>query len=118
MSLSATPSDARVYVARGDSICIDDYASGPGRGAAILLLHNPDQDFPDGAGRNLTGLWPGTRLLLLATEGATSVTVVHQQLPPDPAGHRPDAGHPDHRQERPAARPRRPGRSQGGHAGA
>src|SRR4051812_13624952 len=29
MSLSTTPSDAWVYVALGDSICIDDYASGP-----------------------------------------------------------------------------------------
>jgi lysophospholipase L1-like esterase len=79
MSPSATPSDAPVYVALGDSISIDDYAGGPGRGAASLLLHNRDQDFPDWAGRNLTGLWPGTRLLLLATDGATSITVVQQQ---------------------------------------
>jgi lysophospholipase L1-like esterase len=81
MSLSTTPSGAGVYVALGDSISIDDYAGGPGRGAASLLLHNRDQDFPDWAGRNLTVLWPGTRLLLLATDGATSVTVVDQQLP-------------------------------------
>jgi lysophospholipase L1-like esterase len=80
MSSSASPSDAPVYVALGDSISIDDYAGGPGRGAASLLLHNRDQDFPDWTGRNLTGLWPGTRLLLLATDGANSITVVQQQL--------------------------------------
>jgi lysophospholipase L1-like esterase len=80
MSLSAS-SDAPVYVALGDSISIDDYAGGPGRGAASLLLRNRDPDFPDWAGRHLSALWPDIRLLLLATDGATSATVVHQQLP-------------------------------------
>ena len=37
------------YVALGDSISIDDYSGGPGRGGASLLLANRDDDFP--------GLW-------------------------------------------------------------
>src|SRR6266540_1536519 len=42
---------AAVYVALGDSMSIDDYAGGVGRGAASLLFRNRDTDFPDWAGR-------------------------------------------------------------------
>ena len=35
------------YVALGDSISIDIYAGGPGRGGASLLARNRDRDFPD-----------------------------------------------------------------------
>jgi hypothetical protein len=43
-----------VYAALGDSMSIDDYAGGPGRGAASLLWRNRDRDFPGWAGRDLT----------------------------------------------------------------
>ncbi len=36
-----------VYVALGDSMSIDDYAGGAGRGAASLLYRNCDADFPE-----------------------------------------------------------------------
>ena len=65
------------YVALGDSISIDDYAGGPGRGGASLLSRNLDDDFPGWAGHDL-----GDRpFLLLATDGATSRTLLEQQLP-------------------------------------
>jgi hypothetical protein len=70
-----------VYAALGDSMSIDDYAGGPGRGAASLLLRNRDDDFPDWAGRDLATRDPAARLHLLATDGATATTVAHQQLP-------------------------------------
>ena len=41
------------YVALGDSISIDDYSGGPGRGGASLLYANRDDDFPDWRGRDL-----------------------------------------------------------------
>jgi lysophospholipase L1-like esterase len=68
------------YAALGDSMSIDDYAGGPGRGAASLLWRNRDDDFPAWAGRDLTARDPGVRLALLATDGATSTTVATQQL--------------------------------------
>ena len=34
-----------VYAALGDSMSIDDYAGGPGRGAASPLWRNRDDDF-------------------------------------------------------------------------
>jgi len=65
------------YVALGDSISIDDYAGGPGRGAASLLARNLDDDFPDWQGRDLGGVpWH-----CLATDGATTSTVLDVQLP-------------------------------------
>ena len=70
-----------VYAALGDSMSIDDYAGGPGRGAASLLLRNRDRDFPAWAGRDLATRDPAARLHLLATDGATATTVAHQQLP-------------------------------------
>ncbi|MCI0689336.1 MAG: SGNH/GDSL hydrolase family protein, partial [Sporichthyaceae bacterium] len=68
-----------VYVALGDSMSIDAYAGGPGRGAASLLQRNRDADFPDWAGRDLSG--KGMRALILASDGATSADVVAEQLP-------------------------------------
>jgi lysophospholipase L1-like esterase len=69
-----------VYAALGDSMSIDDYAGGPGRGAASLLWRNRDEDFPAWAGRDLTARDPTARLLLLASDGATSATVAGEQL--------------------------------------
>jgi lysophospholipase L1-like esterase len=65
------------YVALGDSMSIDDYAGGPGRGAASLLHRNRDDDFPDWAGRDLRGL----RARHLARDGATTSDVLYSQLP-------------------------------------
>ena len=69
-----------VYAALGDSMSIDDYAGGPGRGAASLLWRNRDHDFPAWAGRDLTARDPSARLVLLASDGATSATVAGEQL--------------------------------------
>jgi lysophospholipase L1-like esterase len=69
-----------VYAALGDSMSIDDYAGGPGRGAASLLWRNRDRDFPAWAGRDLTTRDPTARLALLASDGATSTTVAGEQL--------------------------------------
>ena len=72
--------DPVVYAALGDSMSIDDYAGGPGRGAASLLWRNRDRDFPAWAGRDLTTRDPTARLVLLASDGATSTTVAGEQL--------------------------------------
>jgi lysophospholipase L1-like esterase len=72
--------DPVVYVALGDSMSIDDYAGGPGRGAASLLWRNRDHDFPAWTGRDLTTHDPTARLALLASDGATSTTVAGEQL--------------------------------------
>src|SRR5215212_8379153 len=69
-----------IYAALGDSMSIDDYAGGPGRGAASLLWRNRDDDFPAWAGRDLTAHDPTARLVLLASDGATSATVAGEQL--------------------------------------
>jgi lysophospholipase L1-like esterase len=69
-----------VYAALGDSMSIDDYAGGPGRGAASLLWRNRDHDFPAWTGRDLTATDPAARLALLASDGATSTTVAGEQL--------------------------------------
>ncbi|SFT87466.1 GDSL-like Lipase/Acylhydrolase family protein [Geodermatophilus amargosae] len=68
------------YVALGDSISIDDYAGGPGRGGASLLFRNRDDDFPDWRGRDLLTVDPGTTFALLATDGATTRTLLQAQL--------------------------------------
>lgn len=67
------------YVALGDSMSIDDYAGGAGRGAASLLYRNCDIDFPDFAGRDLATA--GFSTLMLARDGATTSDVLHRQLP-------------------------------------
>jgi hypothetical protein len=66
------------YAALGDSMSIDDYAGGPGRGAASLLWRNRDDDFPVWADRDLTGRDPTAHLVVLASDGATSTTVREQ----------------------------------------
>ncbi|WP_281901075.1 GDSL-type esterase/lipase family protein [Phytohabitans aurantiacus] len=68
-----------VYVAIGDSMSIDDYAGGPGRGAASLLHRNRDSDFPDWAGRDLATY--GVEAQILARDGATVIDVLQRQLP-------------------------------------
>ncbi len=73
--------DDAAYVALGDSISIDDYSGGPGRGGASLLFANRDDDFPDWRGRDLSSLDPSTRFALLATDGATTRTLLAAQLP-------------------------------------
>ncbi|MDP8927208.1 MAG: GDSL-type esterase/lipase family protein [Actinomycetota bacterium] len=69
-----------VYVALGDSISIDEYAGGPGRGGASLLACNLDDDFPGWRGRDLASS-ADTRFHLLASDGATCRTVLDHQLP-------------------------------------
>ena len=69
-----------LYAALGDSLSIDDYAGGTGRGAASLLWRNRADDFPAWAGRDLTSRDPTARLALLASDGATSATVAGGQL--------------------------------------
>ncbi|HJX44344.1 MAG TPA: SGNH/GDSL hydrolase family protein [Geodermatophilus sp.] len=69
------------YVALGDSISIDDYAGGTGRGGASLLFRNRDDDFPEWRGRDLLTLAPATAFVLLATDGATTRTLLQAQLP-------------------------------------
>ncbi|MGY1679091.1 GDSL-type esterase/lipase family protein [Geodermatophilus sp. SYSU D01176] len=69
------------YVALGDSISIDDYSGGPGRGGASLLFANRDDDFPEWRGRDLRSTAPGTTFTLLATDGATTGTLLDRQLP-------------------------------------
>lgn len=67
------------YIALGDSMSIDEYAGGPGRGAASLLLRNHDADFPEWAGKDLTAA--GFTAQFLAADGALSADVVLEQLP-------------------------------------
>lgn len=69
-----------VYVALGDSISIDDYAGGEGRGGASLLARNRDDDFPQWRGRDLVTLDPTLSFRLLATDGGTTSTLLDSQL--------------------------------------
>jgi lysophospholipase L1-like esterase len=68
-------------VALGDSISIDDYAGGRGRGGASLLHRNRDEDFPQWSGRDLVSLHADARFYCLASDGATTRTVIDIQLP-------------------------------------
>ena len=70
-----------VYVALGDSISIDEYAGGPGRGGASLFARNRDDDFPEWRGRDLAALHPGLQYHLLAMDGGTTQTLLDLQLP-------------------------------------
>lgn len=79
--LSRVMSDTARYVALGDSISIDDYAGGPGRGGASLLARNRDEDFPEWTGRDLTSRLPDLDYHLLALDGGTTRSVVDVQLP-------------------------------------
>jgi len=76
-----TDGAAGAYVALGDSISIDDYAGGPGRGGASLLYRNRDEDFPHWAGQDLLSHDPSCTFHLLATDGATSGALLDAQLP-------------------------------------
>jgi lysophospholipase L1-like esterase len=69
--------DGGAYVALGDSISIDDYAGGSGRGGASLLARNRDEDFPSWRGHDLSD----RPFRLLATDGATSRSLLDDQLP-------------------------------------
>jgi lysophospholipase L1-like esterase len=73
--------DGEVYVALGDSMSIDEYAGGPGRGAASLFFRNLDTNFPEWAGRDLASRDAGARMHLLAVDGGTSRDVATIQLP-------------------------------------
>ena len=70
-----------LYVALGDSISIDEYAGGPGRGGASLLHANRDEDFPGWRGRDLRSVDPGAAFAQLALDGATRRTLLEVQLP-------------------------------------
>ena len=66
-----------MYLALGDSISIDEYAGGPGRGGASLLASNRNDDFPEWRGHDLgTPSWS-----LLATDGGTTASLLMSQLP-------------------------------------
>lgn len=69
------------YVSLGDSISIDVYAGGPGRGGASLLFANRDDDFPEWKGRDLSSRHPGLRFVPLAVDGGTCRHVLASQLP-------------------------------------
>jgi lysophospholipase L1-like esterase len=70
-----------VYVALGDSISIDLYAGGPGRGGASLLARNRDDDFPGWRGHDLATARPELGFGLLATDGGTTASLLDVQLP-------------------------------------
>ena len=72
---------SELYVALGDSISIDLYAGGPGRGGASLLARNRDRDFPDWRGRDLATVRPELGFALLATDGGTTTSLLEGQLP-------------------------------------
>jgi len=69
-----------VYVALGDSMSIDKYAGGPGRGAAALFFRN-HPDWPEFEGRDLTTVLPDLEFRPLAFDGATSEGVLALQVP-------------------------------------
>jgi lysophospholipase L1-like esterase len=72
---------SEMYLALGDSISIDLYTGGPGRGGASLLAANRDDDFPDWRGRDLATTRPGLGFGLLATDGGTTASLLDVQLP-------------------------------------
>src|SRR3954463_14327279 len=74
------------YVALGDSISIDEYAGGPGRGGASLLARNRDGDFPAWRGRGLATTRPDLGFRLLASDGGTAQALLRTQLPPAGSG--------------------------------
>jgi lysophospholipase L1-like esterase len=69
------------YAALGDSISIDSYAGGPGRGGPSLLARNRDGDFPAWRGRDLATTRPELAFALLATDGGTTASLLDVQLP-------------------------------------
>ncbi len=81
MRLTMAEDTPKTYVALGDSMSIDEYAGGQGRGAASLLFRNRDDDVPDWKGRDIATRLPNSRFLLLASDGAISATVRYAQIP-------------------------------------
>jgi lysophospholipase L1-like esterase len=79
--MTRSPAAPELYVALGDSISIDVYAGGPGRGGASLLARNRDGDFPDWRGRDLATTRPELGFALLATDGGTTASLLDVQLP-------------------------------------
>ncbi len=73
------------YIALGDSISIDDYprreSGRSGLGASSLFHRNDDTFWPAFSGRDLSSLFPHTRLIDLAADGATTEDVLKTQLP-------------------------------------
>lgn len=69
------------YISLGDSISIDDYAGGSGRGGASLLYQNRDALFPEWKGRDLKTVLEDSRFMPLASDGATTDTVLRGQIP-------------------------------------
>jgi lysophospholipase L1-like esterase len=69
-----------MYVALGDSMSIDDYAGGPGRGAASLLYRN-HPDWPTFAASDLRTFLADLEFRILAFDGATSEGVLTLQVP-------------------------------------
>ncbi len=74
------------YVGLGDSISIDEYAGGSGWGAISLFYRNKDEIYPEWKGRDLRSRYPGIDFHPLASDGATSATVLEEQLPVLPPG--------------------------------
>ncbi len=72
---------SEIYVALGDSISIDLYAGGPGRGGPSLVARNRDADFPEWRGRDLATTRPELGFELLATDGGTTASLLDVQLP-------------------------------------
>ena len=72
---------AGAYFALGDSISIDEYAGGPGRGGASLLARNRNEDFPAWRGRDLATTRPDLGFRLLAVDGGTTRSLLETQLP-------------------------------------
>lgn len=75
------PAAAKTYVALGDSMSIDAYAGGPGRGAASLLYRNLYADFPEWDRKDLISTARPCRFVNLTMDGATAATVRYAQLP-------------------------------------
>lgn len=73
-------SPTRPYVAMGDSMSIDDYAGGHGRGAASLLFANNNKAFPDWRGHDLVSAGVADNFVLLARDGATASDVARRQM--------------------------------------
>jgi lysophospholipase L1-like esterase len=79
--VTGTGAGGGAYFALGDSISIDEYAGGAGRGGASLLARNRDNDFPGWRGRDLATTRPDLGFRLLATDGGTTRSVLEDQLP-------------------------------------
>ena len=79
--LSGVTAQPVAYVALGDSISVDDYAGGPDCGGPSLLFRNRDDDFPLWRGRDLVSTDPEASFVLLASDGATTRTLLDSQLP-------------------------------------